>query len=321
MIRVVSDTPFQIVVAEPYEKWAVDRLREVGNITELSAATENELCAAVLNADALLVRTYSQVTSKVVACAGKLKVIGRAGVGVENIDLVAASEKGIVVVNTPQASTEAVADLTLGMMLSLVRRIHEGDHATRSGQFLQARKAAREREMRELTLGIFGLGRIGKAVARRCRNGFAMKVIYNDVVDPGWVDFAAERVDFDELVGRSDVLSLHVPLTAATRGLFDVQVLSRMKKDALLINTCRGAVVDNMALANAIVAGPLAGAGLDVTDPEPLPMEHPLLVAPNTMITPHIGAKTVSAYRRMHEVVEDVIRVLQGGKPINPCQP
>lgn len=293
----------------------------VGTVTELAASTESDLCAAVQTADALLIRTYSEVTSKVISCARKLKVIGRAGVGLENVDLVAATEKGIVVVNTPEASTDAVADLTLGLILPLVRRIHDGDNATRAGQFHQARKAARERELHELTLGILGLGRIGKAVARRGRNGFGMNVIYNDLVDPGWMDFAAERVVFDELVRRSDVLSLHVPLTPATRGKIDVQVLSQMKRDAILINTCRGAVVDNVALANALMAGQLAGAGLDVTDPEPLPISHPLFATPNTIITPHIGAKTAMAYQRMHEVVEDVIRVLQGSKPINPCQP
>lgn len=277
------------------------------------------MAKAVVSADALLVRTFSQVTETIIEAATRLKVIGRAGVGLENIDLEACARKGIVVVSTPDASTDAVADLTIGLLISLIRRINEGDRAVRSGQFHAARKGGAERELHELTLGILGMGRIGKAVARRCRNGFGMKIIYYDLVNPGWLDFDAQFVPPGELYAQSDVLTLHVPLTELTRGMINRSVLGQMKKGALLINTCRGAVVDNAALAASLISGQLSGAGLDVTDPEPLPSNHPLLGAPHTLITPHIGAKTQLANQRMHNVVEDVIRVLRGQKPINPC--
>lgn len=310
---------YEILVSEPYETWAVNRLREIGAVIELADSKEETIAKAVVSADALLVRTFSQITETVIKAATRLKVIGRAGVGLENIDLEACSRKRIVVVSTPDASTDAVADLTLGMMLSLVRRINEGDRAARTGQFHAARRGAAERELHELTVGILGMGRIGKAVARRCRNGFGMRIIYHDVVSPGWLDFAAQFVPLGELYAQSDVLTLHVPLTDLTRGMVNSSVLRQMKKGALFINTCRGGVVDNVALAGSLASGQLSGAGLDVTDPEPLPSDHPLLAAPHTLITPHIGAKTMLAYRRMHDVVDDVIRVLQGQKPINPC--
>lgn len=315
----MSNTDHHIVVTEPYESWAVDRLREAGTVTILPACDEATLLHAVSTADALLIRTYSQISAQVIAHAPQLRVIGRAGVGVENIDLVAAAERGIVVVSTPDASTDAVADLTLGLLIALTRGIVTADAATRAGKFHQARKSNAEQEMHQLTVGILGMGRIGRAVGQRCRNGFGMRVIYHDVVDPGWLPFAAEQVTLDGLIQTSDVLTLHVPLTAQTRGLVNQAAMRRMKKSAYLINTCRGAVVDNLALAECLHCGNLAGAALDVTEPEPLPMDHPLMSAPGTILTPHVGAKTAAAHRRMNEVIEDVIRVLQGRQPINPC--
>lgn len=311
--------PYEILVSEPYETWAVDRLREVGSVIELADYKEKTIANAIVSADALLVRTYSQITAGIIEAATRLKVIGRAGVGLENIDLQACARRGILVVSTPAASTDAVADLTIGLLISLVRRINEGDRAVRSGQFHAARKRAAERELHEMTLGILGMGRIGRAVARRCRSGFGMKILFNDVINPGWLDFDAQFVPLGELYSRSDILSLHVPLSELTRGMINKNVLGQMKTGAFLINTCRGAVVDNAALAASLINGQLSGAGLDVTDPEPLPSDHPLLAAPHTLITPHIGAKTLLANQRMHEVVGDVIRVLQGQKPINPC--
>lgn len=309
-----------IVIAEPYADWAVARLREVGRVTVLTTSDEPALYAAVADADALLVRTYTPVTNALIAAAPRLRVIGRGGVGVENIDLEAAAGRGIVVVSTPGAGTEAVADLTLGLLISLVRGIKSGDAAVRTGRFFEARSVAAEHELRELTVGIIGMGRVGRGVGRRCRNGFGMKVIYNDIVSPGWIDFTAKPVSKDELYQQADVVSLHVPLNSETRGMIDKNTLARFKMGGFLINTSRGAVVDHLALAECLKSGHLAGAALDVTDPEPLPLNHPLLTSPNLLITPHIGAKTASAYRRMNEVVEDVIRVLQGQKPISPLQ-
>lgn len=308
-----------IVVAEAYDAKAVERLRPLGRITLLERSDESTLAAAVADAEALLVRTYAKVTRRVIEAGPRLKVIGRAGVGLENIDREAAAEKGITVVYTPAAATEAVADLAVGLMIGLVRDLVRLDGMVRRGEFRDGREASMGAELSRLTLGIVGMGRIGKAVARRCALGFEMSVAYCDIVPHGPLDFPARAMGFDELVSTCDVVSLHVPLTRATRGMIDRTVLARMKPTAYLINTSRGAVVDSMALAEALMAGGLGGAALDVFDPEPLPPNHPLLGAPRTVFTPHIGARTALGQERMNDVVEDVIRVLRGQPPEYPA--
>lgn len=317
----MPDTPRTILVTEPFESWASDRLRSVGNVIFASCPDHAAIQNALPQADALLVRTFTQVDIKLISCATKLKVIGRAGTGVDNIDLHAAATHGITVVYTPDASTDAVADLTLGFLIALSRGIPAADAALRGGQFHEARQKVTEKELSDLTVGILGMGRIGRAVARRCRNGFGMRIIYHDVIQPGWLDFSAQFVPLEELFEGSDIVSLHVPLTAETRGIVGRARLSRMPKGSILINTSRGAVVDHAALAELLKQDRLGGAGLDVTDPEPLPMDHPLRSCPNLLMTPHIGARTAAAQRRMQEVVEDVIRVLKGQQPMNPCVP
>ncbi len=278
------------------------------------------MALALRGADALLVRSRARVTAAVLASADRLKVIGRGGVGLENIDLEAATARNIAVVYTPEAATDSVADLTVGMMISLVRKIGLGDAMVRSGDFDEARTACMGRELRELTLGIVGLGRIGRAVARRCRHGFGMRVLYNDIVDPGYVDFSAEAVDKRELYGRSDVVSLHVPLTRQTRHLIRESTLLEFKPGAMLINTARGAVLDGPAVAKALSAGVLGGLAIDVFDPEPPPDDDPLREAPNTLLVPHLGSRTVAGLSRMNDVVEDVIAVLQGRPPQFPAE-
>ena len=317
----MTDKPWHFVLAEPFDETAVERLRAVGKVTFLDAHDERSLEMGVRECDALLVRTYSKVTRAVLDQARRLRVVGRGGVGLENIDVDAARERGIAVVYTPAAATDAVAELTIGLMIALLRQIMAGDAAARHGGFEQARRTTGSRELSELTLGIVGLGRIGKAVARRCRHGFGMRVVYNDIISPGWVDFAAAPVGKEELYNVSDVVSLHVPLTDETRYLIDAAALAGFKPHAVLINTSRGAVVDSEALAHALTSGAIAGAALDVFDPEPLPPDHVLLKAPNTLFSPHVGARTAGGLARMNEVVEDVIRVLQGRSPLYPAGP
>lgn len=311
----MPDLPFKIVVAERFEPWAVERLRAAGEVRELSACDQATLLAAVADADALLVRTYAKVTNEVIAAAPRLRVIGRGGVGLENIDVAAARAAGIAVVHTPAAATEAVADLAVGLMLGVLRRIREADAAVREERWREVRDGAASREMGELRLGIVGMGRIGRAVARRCRHGFGMRVLYNDIADVGPLDTPAERVDRPRLYAESDIVSLHVPLTEQTRGMIGARELAQFKPGALLINTARGAVVDGAALAQALVEQHLGGAGLDVFDVEPLPTGHPLLAAPHTLLTPHIAARTIGGLHRMNEVVEEVIAVLMRGQP------
>lgn len=277
------------------------------------------LTDALRDADALLVRTATLVTRALIEGAPKLRVIGRAGVGLENVDLEAARRRNIAVVYTPSAATDAVADLTVGLMISLVRGIHSGDAFVRADRFAAGRSACVGSELSELTLGIVGLGRIGLAVARRCVNGFGMRVLYHDIVDKRDVGFAAESVSLDRLWSESDVVSLHVPLTDLTTRMIDRRVISQLKPTAYLINTARGAVVDHEALAPALSDRRLAGAGLDVVDPEPLPPNHPLLAAPNVVFTPHIAARTHGGLERMNDVIDDVIGVLRGDPPRCPA--
>lgn len=309
----------RIVVAESYESWAVERLQSAGEVIELPSHDPAQLLAAVADCDALLVRTYARVMREVIDAAPRLRVIGRAGVGLDNIDVDAARHRHITVVYTPAAATDAVADLTIGMMITLTRGLHLGDAAVREGAFHDARQRLLGRELAELSLGIIGMGRIGRAVARRARHGFGMRIIYNDIRNPGWLDFPAEPLSKEDLYASCDVVSLHVPLTSATQGMIDAPALARFRRGAWLINTARGAVVDGIALAEALRRGTLRGAALDVLDPEPLPPDHPLRSAPNTLLLPHIGARTPGAQRRMNGVVEDVIRVLNGQPPENPA--
>ena len=319
MIALVADPSLHTVFAEEFDQAAVERMRSVGRVTLPDACDEASLAEAVRDCDALLVRSYAPVTRAVLEQATRLRVIGRGGAGIDNIDLDAARERGITVVYTPEAGTDAVADLTVGLVISLLRHIATGDSSVRGGQFAAARMGSVGLELRGVTLGIVGLGRIGKAVARRCRHGFGMNIVYNDIVHPGLVDFVAIPLEKEELYRRANVVSLHVPLTDETHHLIDDTALSKFKDGAILINTSRGAVVDGLALARALSAGPLAGAALDVFDPEPLPADHPLMTAPNTLFTPHIGARTHRALARMNAVVEDVIGVLEGKPPRYPA--
>lgn len=314
----MTATRFRIVVAEPFEESSIDKLRAAGEVTELSASDESSLIRAVADCDALVVRTAAEVTRRVIGAAPRLKVIGRGGVGLDNIDLDAATERGIAVVHTPAASTDAVANLTIGLMIALVRDFRRVDAEVRADRFADARMHAMASDFGEMTLGIIGLGRIGKAVGRRARV-LGMRVVYHDIVEPGWIDFVAQPVSLEALQSESDVVTLHVSLTEATRRMIDAAALRRMKRGAYLINTSRGAVVDNLALAEALSNGGLHGAALDVFDPEPPPPDHPLLCAPNTLFTPHLGARTKSSQERMNAVVEDVIRVLRGHSPSFPA--
>ena len=311
----MSDQPFHFVFAEEFDSAAVERLESLGHVTLLAACDEATLMQAVGDCDALLVRTRARVTRAVIEGAPRLRVIGRGGSGLENIDISAARERGISVVYTPAASTDAVADLTVGLIISLVRKIVTGDAMVRRGLFATAREKSGGCELADLVLGIVGLGRVGKAVARRCVHGLGMTVLYNDIVKQEPLDFAATPVTKAQIYQEADLVSLHVPLTDQTRQLIDDAALAEFKRGAFLINTSRGAVVDSDALALALAAGKLAGAALDVFDPEPLPTDHPLMAAPNTLFTPHIGARTHRGLARMNAVIEDVIKVLQGKPP------
>lgn len=304
-----------IVFSDTYGEEAVERARAAGRVTVLQSPTHAQLRAALADCDALVIRTATTVTRELIEAAPKLRVIGRGGVGLDNIDLEAAAQHSITVVHTPGAATESVADLTLGLMLALLRNLKDCDAQVRGGAWSEARTAIRLRELHDCTIGVVGMGRIGRAVAKRCRQGFGCRVLYNDIIDVGWLETVAEPAGKDELYAVADIVTLHVPLTDATRHLIDAGALAKFKPGAMLINTSRGPVVDGAALAAALHERRLAGAGLDVLDVEPPPADHPLLAAPNCLLTPHVGARSAAALARMDEVVDDVIRVLAGEMP------
>lgn len=317
---------FVVSVAEGLSEEAISRLARVARTRIVEKLDESSLIEAVGGSEALLVRTYSQITPRVIeaaAEAGRLKVIGRAGVGVDNIDVAAARKAGIQVVHTPAASTDAVADLTVGLILALQRRIPYSDQQMRAGEFKSLRSfKPLPKELRHQTLGVIGMGRIGRAVSQRLHLGFGMRIIYFDIREVGLLPFVAERQESAEAVcRRADVVTCHVPLTKLTRGMINESSLRRFRTDAYLINASRGPVVDLSALASALHESRLAGAALDVYDPEPPPLDHPIFSAPNCVLTPHIAARSAEGIAAMNDVVDDVIAVLEGRAPTYPVDP
>lgn len=302
---------WKILIAGPLDTAAEARLAEAAQVVHASAWDEAALSAAIVDCDALVTRTHIAVTRAVLQAGAKLRVVGVAGVGVDRVDLAAAAEHGVRVVNTPAAATDAVADLALALMLQLLRPIPRLAEAYRRGAFAAARAAAHGTELCTHTVGIVGMGRIGSAVGRRCA-ACGARVLYNDIEPVGPFEFAATDVTKRELWQQSTIVTLHVPATPQTRHMVTAEVLAALPAGALLINTARGNVVNTAALVEALRAGHLGGAALDVTDPEPLPPEHPLFAQPNCVLTPHIAARTYGGLERMNGVVDEVLAVLRG---------
>ena len=256
------------------------------------------------SADGLLSLVTDPVGADLLAACPDLKAIANMAVGTDNIDLEAAAARGIPVGNTPDVLTDATADLAFALLLALARRIPEGEAQVREGRWRTWEPAGDlGADLSGATLGIVGRGRIGDAVARRAE-GFGMEVIASS---------RRSGMPLDELLERADFVSLHCPLTPATRHLISIDALARMKPTAYLVNTARGGVVDQVALRLALLAGEIAGAALDVTEPEPLPAADPLLQAPNLIVVPHVGSATVRTRERMAEMaVENLLAALAG---------
>lgn len=249
---------------------------------------------ALRSADALIVRSATKVTRDLLGRSASLRVVGRAGVGVDNIDLTAAAARGIAVFNAPGGNTIAAAELTMALILAAVRRVAEADRLLRSGKW--ERSMLKGVQLKDRTLGLVGAGRIGGEVAHRCR-AFGMSVLAHDpyLTPERAGTLGLDLVGLDEVLSGADVISLHVPLTEQTRHIIDADAIARMRPGAYLVNVSRGGVVDEEALASALVDGRLAGAALDVFEVEPLESSSPLLAAPNLVLTPHLGASTVEA--------------------------
>ena len=261
-------------------------------------------------ADGLLCLLTDRIDETVLDACDGLKVISNYAVGVDNVDVEAATERGIPVGYTPDVLTEATADATFALMLAAARRVCEGDQIVRAGRWLTWEpELLLGQDVHRKTLGIVGLGRIGKAVARRAE-GFDMEVIHHS---------ASSGIPLEELLERSDFVSLHTRLTDETRGLIGEDELQRMKPTAILVNTARGAIVDSGALFRALSKGWIAGAALDVADPEPVPKGHPLLDAPNLILNPHTASASIEARTAMADLAVDNLLAGLAGEPMPQC--
>jgi len=288
---------------------ALDRLGERHDVEvwpERVPPPASELAARAADSDGLLTLLTDAVTADVIAAAPRLRAISNYAVGVDNIDVAAATERGIPVGHTPDVLTDTTADLALALMLGASRRLVEGDALVRRGEWLTwEADLLMGHDLHHSTVGVVGMGRIGRAVARRVE-GFGAEAIYSG---------RREGVPLEELLERSDFVTLHCPLTPDTRGLIDARALARMKPTAYLVNTARGPIVDTAALIAALEKGEIAGAALDVTDPEPLPGGHPLLEAPNLLVLPHLGSATHATRERMADLaVDNLLAGLSGAR-------
>jgi D-3-phosphoglycerate dehydrogenase len=307
-----------VLLYEPIHERALEVLRQRAEVRMAASLEESDLLKAVADVEGIIIRANGKVTRRLMEAAPNLKVVARHGVGVEAIDRQAAADRGIQVVNTPEANVESVAEQCLGMMLILAKRMRLADKAIRAGDW-EARYRLTGNELLGKTLGLVGFGRIGQRLAAMCGHGLSMAIRYHDVIAYPEAEKAlgARRVNLESLLGEADFVSLHTPLVPETRGLMGEAALRKMKPSAFLINTARGQVVDQAALVRALQEGWIAGAGLDVYDPEPLPHDSPLLGMDNVVLSPHMAAHTDEALYRMAMVVTDVLAVIEGKAPEN----
>jgi D-3-phosphoglycerate dehydrogenase / 2-oxoglutarate reductase len=318
-----TSAPFRILLYEPMHEAGTRLLREHGEVIMAPSLDEATLLECVPDVDAIVIRAYGAVSRRIIEAAQRLKVIGRHGVGLETIDIAAATERGIRVVYTPEGNSESVAEHFVGMALILAKHILEADQALRAGRW-DARNEYLGRELHGKTVGVIGFGRIGRATARICHHGFAMPVLYHDLVAAAPDEEAAlgaRRSGLEELLQASDFVSLNLPLTPETRHLIGREQLRRMKTTACLINLGRGPLWDETAVQEALEQGWIAGAGTDVFEAEPPDPSHPLFRHPRFVGTPHMSSHTDEAMRRMSLVAEDVVAVLEGREPRWPANP
>ncbi len=305
---------WKILLTDGLEENGKVLLRKSTELVDQAGISAEELLTVIGEYDALIVRGRTKVNAAVLEAGKKLKVVGRAGVGVDNIDLIAAKEKKVTVVNSPLATTVAVAELTLSLMLSIVREIPRADSSMKAGKWLK--KEFEGAELYGKTLGVIGFGRIGAAVAARAR-AFEMKVIaYDPLVSAEEISKRGGiPVSLDELYQQSDMITMHMPLTPDSKGMLNAVAFSQMKQGVYIICAARGGVIDETALLDAINAGKVSGAALDVFATEP-PGMNDLVAHPRVIDTPHIGAQTVEAQARAaNDIAEEVLNALDG-KPL-----
>jgi D-3-phosphoglycerate dehydrogenase len=303
--------PIKVLIADDMSKKAVEVLSGAGFSVDVKTGMKPEELAAVIGQyHGLGIRSASKVTAAVLANPGKLKIIGRAGVGTDNIDVKAATEKGVLVINTPQGNAAAAAELAIGLMFALARKIPQAAETMRQG--IWEKKKFMGVEIAGKTLGVVGLGNIGRNAADR-GVGLKMNVIGYDPFPPAALPAGVKLVSLDELLAKSDFITLHVPLTPDTKNLFGAETLGKMKKGSFLINCARGGIADENAVLAALQSGQLAGAALDVFGKEP-PEPSPLFQHENLIASPHLGASTREAQEKVAvELAEVFVGFLKDG--------
>lgn len=302
---------YKVLLTDGLEENGQSLMRQSIEVDNKSGISAEDLLNIVGDYDALIVRGRTKVTAAVFNAGKKLKVVGRAGVGVDNIDLQAAISAGVTVVNSPMATTVAVAELAMSMMLSLVREIPRADHSMKEGKWLK--KEFEGTELNEKVLGIIGMGRIGAAVGARAA-AFGMTLVgYDPLIEGKEIKSrGAEPVTLDELYKRADVITLHIPLTPESKSMINAGSFKQMKKGVYLVCAARGGVIDEGALLEALNSGQVAGAALDVFTTEP-PGLTDLVSHPKVIATPHVGAQTVEAQgRAAYDISTEIIRALNG---------
>ena len=303
--------PFKVLIADDMSKKAVEILSNAGFTVDFKIGMKPEELAAVIGEyHGVGIRSASKITAATLANPGKLKIIGRAGVGTDNIDVKAATEKGVLVINTPQGNAAAAAELAIGLMFALARKIPQAAASMKQG--IWEKKKYMGSEIAGKTLGVIGLGNIGRQAAERAV-GLKMNVIGYDPFPPKQLPDGVKQVTLDELVSKSDYITLHVPATAETKGLFNAATIAKMKKGSYLINCARGGIVDENAVLEALKSGQLGGAALDVFAKEP-PDPSPLFAEENLIAVPHLGASTKEAQEKVAiEMAEVFVGFLKDG--------
>jgi D-3-phosphoglycerate dehydrogenase len=305
----------KVLVTDPISPKGIDVLRQSNalKVVELGGISEQELINKISDADALIVRSQTRVSAGVIIAARKLRVIGRAGVGVDNVDVDAATQHGIVVLNTPGSNSLSAAEHTISLMMALARNIPQAHASMRAGQW--DRKSFQGVELFEKTLGVIGMGRIGTEVARRAV-GLGMRVIAFDplLAHGRAAALQVEPVDLPTLYAQSDFITIHIPLTNETRGMIGKKQFAQMKRGVRLVNCARGGIINEQDLADAIKSGQVAGAALDVFEQEPPPVDFPLRQLDAVVMTPHLGAATAEAQERVGiEIAQAVFDFLTTG--------
>jgi D-3-phosphoglycerate dehydrogenase len=303
--------PIKILIADDMSKKAVEILSNAGFTVDFKVGMKPEELAAVIGEyHGVGIRSASKITAATLEKPGKLKIIGRAGVGTDNIDVKAATEKGVLVINTPQGNAAAAAELAIGLMFALARKIPQAAASMKQG--IWEKKKYMGSEIAGKTLGVIGLGNIGRQAAERAV-GLKMNVIGYDPFPPKQLPDGVKQVTLDELISKSDYITLHVPATAETKGLFNAATIAKMKKGACLINCARGGIVDENAVLEALKSGQLGGAALDVFSKEP-PDPSPLFAEENLIAVPHLGASTKEAQEKVAiEMAEVFVGFLKDG--------